>query len=184
MGPGNRTQYPTFEGVVDWAWIDKNAELPFAGWTDVSSNLWGGEVIQINKLNMSAPYDFMLFLWSRISGGDNSVTWGNTSPSLFVSVDLPLDLDTTLPTLDNQLHPLDSIMDTGHHSPLLPCPEDSSKLLSTAILMTQPSLLQMKPLMPSSTTHASIPHTVLTLFLKLALPFFFWATRKSDLFQG
>jgi len=84
MGPGNRTQYPTFEGVVDWAWIDKTLESPYAGWTDVSSNVWGGEVIQINKLNMTAPYDFMLFLWSRISGGDNSVTWGNTSPSLFV----------------------------------------------------------------------------------------------------
>jgi hypothetical protein len=29
-------------------------------------------------------YDFMLFLWSRISGGDSSVTWQNTHPAMFV----------------------------------------------------------------------------------------------------
>jgi hypothetical protein len=85
MGPGNRTQYPTDEGVVDWAWLDKKAELPYASWTDISNpSVWSGEVIDIAKLNYSSPYDFMLFLWSRITGGDDSVTWGNTSPAMFL----------------------------------------------------------------------------------------------------
>jgi len=84
VGPGNRTQYPTDEGAVDWQYVDKALELPFATWHDYSSSLWGGEVIDIKQLNTSAEYDFFLFLWSRITGGDDSVTWANTDPSVFV----------------------------------------------------------------------------------------------------
>jgi len=85
FGPGNRTQYPTQEGVVNWAWIDKSLEAPYAMWHDYStSGLLGIEVTTISKLNVSATYDFMLYLWSRVGGGDTTATWPTVEASVFI----------------------------------------------------------------------------------------------------
>jgi len=83
FGPGNRTQYPTDEGVVNWAWVDKSLESPYATWQD-ESGVVGIEVTQIAKLNYSAPYDFMLFLWSRVGGDDPTVSWASVQASIFI----------------------------------------------------------------------------------------------------
>jgi len=85
FGPGNRTQYPTQEGVVNWAWVDKSEEAPYAHYYDYSNpNVAGCEIIRIAQLNYSAPYDFTMYLWSRVGGGDPTATWPKVQARIYI----------------------------------------------------------------------------------------------------
>jgi len=85
MSVGNATVFgSSYPGAVDWQYADKTEAAPFASWTEISSNVYSGELIHISQLNKAASYEFMAFLYSRINGGDNSITWGNTHPSMYL----------------------------------------------------------------------------------------------------
>ena len=85
LSVGNATIFgSSFPGAVDWQYPDKTEAAPFASWTEISSSIYSGEVVHISQLNFKVPYDFVAFLYSRINGGDNSITWGNTHPSMYL----------------------------------------------------------------------------------------------------
>jgi len=86
LGPGNATEYPGQFGVLNWEWSEKAAQLPYGDWfsTDLVANQLTVEYITLNQLDVTQIYDFVLFDWSRVGGGDPTASFKGVGATLFL----------------------------------------------------------------------------------------------------